>query len=107
MIDSKKIFGIVILLILSACSSPTAMIGPAYTLTSSGNMFQASLNYGANQMIVKQTGKTPLENLKDLGKIDETHLKNIKKETLESEDFYILVKNKIEKTGRIINISNQ
>jgi hypothetical protein len=106
MIDSKKIFGIVILLILSACSSPTAMIGPVYTLTSSGNMFQASLNYGANQMISKHTGKTPLENLKDLRNIDETQLKNIKKETLESEDFYFLVKNKIEKTRAVLKISN-
>ena len=33
--------------------------------------------------------------------------KNIKKETLESEEFYILVKNKIDKTGGILKLPIQ
>ena len=32
---------------------------------------------------------------------------NVQKQTLESQDFYILVKNKIEKTGAILKKSNQ
>ena len=32
---------------------------------------------------------------------------NIQKKTLESEDFYLLVKNKIEKTNNILKLSNQ
>ena len=106
MISKKIIFGIFILGFLGACTAPTAMLGPAYTLGTSGNIFQAGLTYGSNEFITMYTGKTPIENLKEIT-ITENGKKNIKKETLESEDFYILVKNKIEKTGRIINISNQ
>jgi len=103
MINKKLIFGVLIFGFLGACTSPTAMIGPAYTLTSSGNVLQAGLNYGANEMITFYTGKTPIENVKEIT----SNQKNIQKETLESEDFYILVKNKIDKTGAIIKKFNQ
>ena len=46
---------------------------------------------GSNRMITMYTGKTPIENVKE---ITLNHEKNIKKQTLESEDFYFLVKNK-------------
>ena len=103
-IMNKKIFfGLFIINFLTACSSPTAMLGPVYTLSSTGSIYQSSLTYGTNEMITMYTGKTPLENIQD---ITVTNKKNIQKETLESEDFYILVKNKIEKTGSKLNISN-
>ena len=106
MINKKIIFGLIIFSFLGGCTSPTAMLGPVYTLTSSGNVLQAGLNYGSNQMITKYTGKTPIENLKEIKNI-EIKQNNIQKETLESEDFYILVKNKIEKNKDILNLSNQ
>tara|TARA_B100001063_G_C16397319_1_gene373135 strand:+ start:138 stop:458 length:321 start_codon:yes stop_codon:yes gene_type:complete len=106
MINKKIIFGLVILGFLVGCSSPTAMLGPVYTLSSSGNVLQAGLNYGSNQMITKYTGKTPIENLKEIKNV-EIKQNNIQKETLESEDFYILVKNKIEKTNSILNHPGQ
>ena len=57
MITNKKIIlGLFVFSFLGACSSPTAMLGPAYTLSSSGNVFQAGLNYGSNQMITMYTG---------------------------------------------------
>ena len=102
MIHKKFIFGISLLIFLTGCSSPTAMLGPAYTLTSTGNVFQAGLQYGSNQMITMYTGKTPIENIQEIA----SDQKNIQKQTLESEDFYILVKNKIEKTSNILNLSN-
>ena len=101
-IHKKKIFGLFLVGALSGCASPTAMIGPAYTLTSTGNVFQASLSYGSNEMITYYTGKTPVENVKEI-----THRRNIQKQTLESEDFYILVKNNIDKTGAILKKTNQ
>ena len=103
MIYKKIIFGLFMISFLGGCASPTAMLGPAYTLTSTGNITQASFSYGSNQMITMYTGKTPFENVKELA-IDD---KNIHKQTLESEDFYILVKNKIDKTGAIFRNSNQ
>ncbi len=70
MINKKILLGIFIIGILSGCSSPTAMLGPVYTLSSSGSIYQAGLNYGSNQIITMYTGKTPIENLqKTNGKI--------------------------------------
>ncbi len=103
MINKKIIFGVFILSFLGACTTPTAMLGPAYSLSSSGSVFQAGLSYGTNEMITAYTGKTPLENLTEVKPLK----KNIKKRTLESQDFYILVKNKIDKTNRILKLSNQ
>ena len=102
MIHKKFTFGIPLLVFLTGCSSPTAMLGPAYTLTSTGNVFQAGLQYGSNQMITMYTGKTPIENIQEIA----SNQKNIQKQTLESEDFYILVKNKIDKTGKILKKTN-
>ena len=103
MIHKKIVFGFFTLSFLAGCTSPTAMIGPAYTLTSTGNVFQAGLTYSSNEMITTYTGKTPIENVKEIT----LNQKNIQKQTLESEDFYILVKNKINKTGAILKKSNQ
>ena len=107
MINKKIILGIIVFGFLSGCSSPTAMLGPAYTLSSSGNVLQAGLNYGSNQMTTKYTGKTPIQNLKEINKMNIKQKSNIQKETLESEDFYILVKNKIEKTSGILSLPSQ
>ena len=103
MIHKKIIFWLLVSTFLSGCTSPTAMLGPAYTLTSSGNVFQAGLTYGSNEMITRQTGKTPIENIQEIS----VSKKNIQKQTLKSEDFYILVKNKIDKTRSIFKKSNQ
>ena len=107
MINKKIISGLFILNLLAGCTSPTAMLGPAYTMTSSGNTLQAGFSYGSNKLITQYTGKTPIENLKDASFLKKKELTNIKKNTLESEDFYILVKNKIERTSNIFNLSNQ
>ena len=107
MINKKIIFGLFIVGLLGACTSPTAMLGPAYTFSSSGNVIQAGLNYGSNQMITHYTGKTPIENLKEISQKKKVQKINIKKKTLESNEFYLLVKSKIEKTSGILNLSNQ
>ena len=86
MINKKIVIGLFILIFLGGCASPTAMIGPAYSLTSSGNILQAGLSYGSNEMITMYTGKTPIENIQEISSIE----KNVQKETLESQDFYIL-----------------
>ena len=107
MINKKIIFGLIIFVFLGACVSSTAMLGPAYTLTSSGNIYQAGLSYGSNALVTEYTGKTPIENLKDLSSLKKNKIKNIKAKTLKSENFYLLVKTNIEKTSKILNLSNQ
>ena len=106
-INKKTIFGLIAVIFLGACSAPTAMLGPAYTLTSSGNIYQAGLSYSSNVLIEQYTGKTPIENLKKLSSFKEDKTKNIKENTIKSEDFYLLVKAKIEKTSKILNLTNQ
>mgnify|MGYP001253775519 FL=1 len=107
MINKKIIIGLFTISFLGACASPTAMLGPAYTLTSSGNVIQAGLSYGSNEMITMYTGKTPLENLQEISSVQQSNKKNIHKKTLESEDFYILVKQNVKKTNKILKSSNQ
>ena len=106
-INKKIIFGLFILSSLGSCATPTAMLGPAYTLTATGNVAQAGLSYGSNELITAYTGKTPIENLEEITSKNISNKKNIKKQTLESEDFYQLVKSKIEKTKGTIQLSNQ
>ena len=103
MVIKKIILGLFVISFLGSCGAPTAMLGPAYTLSSTGNVLQAGLSYGSNEMITRYTGKTPLENLQEVSLVETEKKINIKKNTLESEDFYILVKNKIEKTKGILN----
>ena len=103
MIHKKIFFCLFAFSFLVGCASPTAMLGPAYTLTSSGSVMQAGLSYGSNELITMYTGKTPIENVIEIT----SNEKNIQKKTLESEDFQILVKNKINKTGSILKKSNQ
>ena len=103
MIHKKLIFGLFTIIFLGACTAPTAMLGPVYTFTSTGSVVQTGISVGSDELVTMYTGKTPIENLKEINKVNE---KNIHKNTLESEDFYILVKNKIETTSSILKLSN-
>ena len=107
MINKKLLLGLFIVSFLGACASPTAMLGPAYTLNSTGSVLQAGFNYGTSKMITAYTGKSPIENLKEISLDVQDNSKNIQKKTLESEDFYNLVKSRIEKTNSILKLSNQ
>ena len=106
MIDKKIIVGLFLFSFLGACASPTAMLGPVYSFSSSGSIYHAGLSYGSNELITKHTGKTPFENLKEIS-IKDKDDNNIRKKTLESDDFYNLVKNKIKVTGSLIKNSTQ
>ena len=103
MILKKIIAGLFLLFFLNGCVQGTALLGPAYTLASKGNIYQAGLSYGSNQAVTKITGKSPTENIKSFtdrkkSKIDEEQ---------NYDEFIALVKNKIEKTSKIINLANQ
>ena len=103
MILKKIIAGLFLLFFLNGCVQSAALLGPAYSLVSSGNIYQAGLSYGSNQAVTKITGKTPTENIKDF--IDDKKIKVEEKES--QEEFFALVKSRIEKTSKIINSANQ
>lgn len=107
MINKKFIFSLFLLGFLGACGAPTAMIGPAYTLTSTGNLAQAGLSYGSNKLITNYTGKTPLENIGEMTSNNALVEKNIQKQTLESNEFQKLVNNNIKIFRNKIKLFNQ
>ena len=81
---NKKL--LLLLFFLSGCVEPTAFLGPAVTAGSTGNIYQAGLNYGMNKTVLATTGKYPIEHLTNaLNKTKETVelAKNYKKETVE------------------------
>ena len=103
MILKKIIVGLFLLFFLNGCVQSAALLGPAYTLASTGNIYQAGLTYGSNQAVKKIIGKSPTENIKSLtdskkSKIDEEQ---------NYDEFFALVKNRIEKTSKIIQLANQ
>ena len=103
MILKKIIAGLFLLFFLNGCVQSAALLGPAYTMASTGNCLQAGLSQGSNQAVKKITGKSPTENIESL--VDN---KKIKVEEEESyEEFFALVKSRIEKTSKIIQLTNQ
>ena len=123
---------LVLSLFLTGCLQTTAMIGPAITLASTGNISQAGMTFFTNKAIKDETGMNALEFVSN--KIDEGKKKNkaIKDETgintLDfvsnkidegknkkqvddnfniNNNFIILVKNNFDKTRKIILIQNQ
>ena len=66
MILKKIIIGFFVLFFLNGCAQNTVLLGPAYTLASTGNIYQAGLSYGSDQAVKKITGKSPTENIKNL-----------------------------------------
>ncbi|MDC1280339.1 hypothetical protein N8Z07_03405 [Pelagibacteraceae bacterium] len=95
-IIKKLIIGIFILTSLNGCAQNVALLGPAYTLASSGNIYQAGLTYGSNEAVMLTTGKSTAENIQEIL-------------TAKQEDtaFEKLVKKRIKKTRKKLNLSNQ
>ena len=88
---SKKL--LLLLFLLNSCVETTALLGPAVTVGSTGNIYQAGLTYGTNQTILATTGKYPAE-----------HLTSILKKTKESIE--IATKYKNEYTNLLIDKKN-
>ena len=65
MILKKIIFGIFLLSFLGGCAQNAALLGPAYTLATSGNIYHAGFTYGSNEVITKATGKSAAQNFKE------------------------------------------
>ena len=103
MILKKIIAGLFLLFFLNGCVQSAALLGPAYTLASSGNIYQAGLTYGSNKAVKEITGKSPTENIQSLVDNKKKKIEEEKKQ----EEFFALVKSRIEKTSKIIQSANQ
>ena len=58
--------GIFTIGILSGCAQNAALLGPAYTIVTSGNTYHAAFAYGTNRVIKNTTGKSTTQNIKDI-----------------------------------------
>ena len=87
-------------LILSGCAQSTAMLGPAITLASSGNVSQAGLTFVTNKAVEKETGMDTVSFVTN--KIEKQNSKNRLK-----RDFKKLVQNNFEKTREILILQDQ
>ena len=93
----RKIIAITLLLsFLSGCVQNAALLGPAYTFATSGNVYHAGFTYGSNELITRKTGKSAAQNFKDA-------LNKNKEDT----EFKKLVKKNIKETRKKLNLSNQ
>jgi hypothetical protein len=96
MIKKKIVLGICYLCLLNGCVQSTAFLGPAYTLGTTGNIYQAGITYSSNHAISSLTGKSTGENIKNILQVKD-------KDT----DFQKLVKKRIKETRKKLNLSNQ
>ena len=94
MILKKIILAIIFVNLLNGCVQNTALLGPMYTLSSTGNVFQAGLSYGSNKAVTSITGKTPGENIKNLLQPKD-----------EDSDFEKLIKKRIKETRKKMNLT--
>ena len=97
----KKILSCILVgIILSGCAQSTAMIGPAITLASSGNMSQAGLTFFTNKAVEKETGMDTVSYVSK--KIGDKHSENKLK-----RDFKNLVEANFEKTRQKLKLQDQ
>ena len=78
----KKILLILVsVAFLEGCAQTTALLGPAITIGSTGNVMQAGLSFGTNILVKETTGKTTGEHLSFFVQNENKKkiLKNIKK----------------------------
>ena len=61
----KITFLFLLFIFLNGCLHSTALLGPGLTVATTGNIYQAGLQYGANSAIKKETGKDTFEHIKD------------------------------------------
>ena len=90
-------------LFLTGCYQSTAMVGPAITLASTGNVSQAGLAYFTNQAVEKETGMSATEYVST---ILEEKTKKTKKNEIH-EELMILVQTNFEETRKKLLLQNQ
>ena len=99
MVIKKYILFSILTVLLNSCVQSTAMVGPAYTFVSTGNIFQTGFTFGANKVGEKETGLSTSEIISN--KLNEDIIKK-KNENNIDESLLILVDLNIKKTREII-----
>jgi|TARA_X000001036_G_scaffold139507_1_gene132262 hypothetical protein len=99
----KIVLTLLILLFLVGCAQPSALLGPMYTIGTTGNVLQAGASYGTSYAVKKMTGKTVPENVNAF--IDTEELKEELKEN--PDEFFSIVKKHAKRSKEIVTITNR
>ena len=94
-------------LFLTGCYQSTAMVGPAITLASTGNVSQAGLAYITNKAVEKETGMSTTEYVSTILEEKTKKTKKTKKNEKIYEELMILVQTNFEETRKKLLLQNQ
>ena len=126
----KKIISLTLtLILLTGCAESLALLGPASTSVTGGNLAQSAVSSAVSFGVKKQTGKTPMEHAMVYAKKHNPEMKKskcvsfldsteseiceaVKKNISETKDYFInkkriLVRSKIENLARESDIYNR
>ena len=93
-------------LFLTGCYQSTAMVGPAITFASTGNISQAGLAYMTNKAVEKETGMSTTEYVTTI-LIEKTKKTKKTKNKKINEELMILVQTNFEETRKKLLLQNQ
>ena len=65
MFVKKLIIGLLMVCLLNGCVQSTALLGPAITIGTTGNIVEAGLQFGTNHAIKQETGKDTFTHIID------------------------------------------
>ena len=112
----KKLFFLLFsLTTLNSCIETTAFLGPAISVGTTGNVYQASLSYSTNRIIHSATGKTPIEHVTNffdpndefdgnLNLIVAGNINNVK-ESLKTNKENLLPSKTEKKSEKVVNLN--
>ena len=89
---------------MTGCFQSSAMVGPAITFASTGNVSQAGLAYFTNRAVKKKTGMSTTEYVSTF--LEEKTKKTKKNEKI-YEDLLTLVQTNFEQTRKKLLLQNQ
>ena len=89
---------------MTGCFQSSAMVGPAITFASTGNVSQAGLAYFTNRAVKEETGMSAVEYVSI---ILEDKNKTTKKNEKIDENLLILVQTNFEQTRKKLLLQNQ
>ena len=89
---------------MTGCFQSSAMVGPAITFASTGNVSQAGLAYFTNRAVKEETGMSTAEYVSTI--IEEKTKKTKKNEKI-YEELTILVQTNFEQTRKKLLLQNQ
>ena len=92
--------GIFFITILSGCAQNAALLGPALTIGTTGNVMQAGIQYGTNQAIKQETGKDAFTYISDAVEKDQRKKKF-------NKQFVKFLETRIKKTRELLDLTNQ